>query len=421
MRLKLNDFTLSLIIFSSFFFTRYIFLFLNGADNFELQPDSYWYSEQSDEVLKGNFNLLRPLFITSPFFTYLQSIIKFIFSDYWMISLEFLQVFIASVSGVYFYHLSNNLFSNIKISTISTFIFCFYPFTIWFVGTFTQDIWFQSFLVIFFYYFTKYLNNKDRKNLIISALLFSLTFLTKSHILIYSLFIPIIIFFINIKSLKIKFLHIIYFTAICLISTLPYGIYNLKVNGVYVLSSNGFGGLFILGHNDDAYINHVKTPKLGTLESNRLKSVEYKIFKEIEYKIKNAEPKDIQMIYFAEGVEWIKKNKKKSKKLLQTNLKRFFTPGLNKSWYNNNIWIVSFLVSFPIMLLGYLGLIKVLILNFSHYSWILYLILTMLLFSLIFYFQGRFRIITLDPIFILLCAYSINDFFLKKNKLNDKI
>lgn len=338
-----------------------------------------------------------------------------------MISLEFLQVFIASVSGVYFYHLSNNLFSNIKISTISTFIFCFYPFTIWFVGTFTQDIWFQSFLVIFFYYFTKYLNNKDRKNLIISAILFSLTFLTKSHILIYSLFIPIIIFFINIKSLKIKFLHIIYFTAICLISTLPYGIYNLKVNGVYVLSSNGFGGLFILGHNDDAYINHVKTPKLGTLESNRLKSVEYKIFKEIEYKIKNAEPKDIQMIYFAEGVEWIKKNKKKSKKLLQTNLKRFFTPGLNKSWYNNNIWIVSFLVSFPIMLLGYLGLIKVLILNFSHYSWILYLILTMLLFSLIFYFQGRFRIITLDPIFILLCAYSIHDFFLKKNKLNDKI
>ena len=127
------------------------------------------------------------------------------------------------------------------------------------------------------------------------------------------------------------------------------------------------------------------------------------------------------MIYFVEGIEWIKKNKEKSKKLLQTNLKRFFTPGLNKSWYNYNVWIVSFLVSFPIMLLGYLGLIKVLILNFSQYSWILYLIITMLLFSLIFYFQGRFRIITLDPIFILLCVYSINDFFLKKNKLNDKI
>ncbi len=421
MILKLNNFKLSLIIFSSFFFTRYIFLFLNGADNFELQPDSYWYSEQSEEVLKGNFNLLRPLFITSPFFTYLQSIIKFIFGEYWMISLEFFQVFIASVSGVFFFYLSNNLFANIKISTISTFIFCFYPFTIWFVGTFTQDIWFQSFLIIFFYYFTKYLNNKDRKNLIISAILFSLTFLTKSHILIYSLFIPIIIFFINIKSLKIKFLHIIYFTMICLISTLPYGIYNLKENGVYVFSSNGFGGLFILGHNDDAYLNHVKTPKLGTLESNRLKSVEYKIFKEIEYKIENAETKEIQMIYFVEGVEWIKKNKEKSKKLLQTNLKRFFTPGLNKSWYNNNVWIVSFLVSFPFMLLGYLGLIKVLILNFRQYSWILYLIVTMLLFSLIFYFQGRFRIITLDPIFILLCVYSINDLFLKKIKFNDKI
>jgi len=79
------------------------------------------------------------------------------------------------------------------------------------------------------------------------------------------------------------------------------------------------------------------------------------------------------------------------------------------------------LVSFPFMLLGYLGLIKVLILNFRQYSWILYLIVTMLLFSLIFYFQGRFRIITLDPIFILLCVYSINDLFLKKIKFNDKI
>ena len=40
----------------------------NNYDNYELQPDSNWYSDQSDEVLKGNFNLLGPLFITSPFF-----------------------------------------------------------------------------------------------------------------------------------------------------------------------------------------------------------------------------------------------------------------------------------------------------------------------------------------------------------------
>ena len=63
---KLSPSKINLIIFASFFLVRYFFLTFSNYDNYELQPDSYWYSEQSDEVLKGNFNLLRPLFITSP-------------------------------------------------------------------------------------------------------------------------------------------------------------------------------------------------------------------------------------------------------------------------------------------------------------------------------------------------------------------
>ena len=69
---KLSPSEINLIIFISFFIVRYFFLIFSNYDNYELQPDSYWYSEQSDEVLNGNFNLLRPLFITSPFFTYFQ-------------------------------------------------------------------------------------------------------------------------------------------------------------------------------------------------------------------------------------------------------------------------------------------------------------------------------------------------------------
>ena len=92
------------------------------------------------------------------------------------------------------------------------------------------------------------------------------------------MFIPLVILFLNYIELKKKIFHIILFTSICLIFTLPYGLYNLKVNGVYVFSSNGFGGLFILGHNEDAYVNHIKTPKIGTDEAKRLKNVDYKIF-----------------------------------------------------------------------------------------------------------------------------------------------
>lgn len=411
---NISPIKINLIIFICFFISRYFFLYIGNFDNYDVQPDAYWYTEQSDEVLKGNFNLLRPLFITSPFFTYYQAFIKLIFGDYWEFFLEFSQVTISSISAVYLYYLSLILFKNRRVAFLSIVVFCFYPFTFWYVGAFTQDIWFQSFLIIFMFYFTVYLKNFKIKNLITSALIFSITFLTKSHILIFALFIPLIIFFSNAKNFKSKFLHILLFSSICFICTLPYGLYNLKVNGVYVLSSNGFGGLFILGHNDDAYINHIQTPSMNSVEAKRLKSVDYKILKSLDYKISRSNPNQIQKIYFLEGLKWVKQNPEKSKELLIFNLKRFFTPGLHKVWYSYKIWLFSLLISLPIMFFGYLGLVIILFKNFNKYSWILYLILSLLIFSLIFYYQGRFKVITLDPILILLSVYCFHKIIIEK-------
>ena len=228
------------------------------------------------------------------------------------------------------------------------------------------------------------------------------------------------IFFYKFKKLKLKILHIILFSSICLISTLPYGLYNLKVNGVYVLSSNGFGGLFILGHNDDAYVNHIQTPKINSSEAKRLKAVDYKILKNLENKILQSSPKEIQKIYFEEGIKWINENPSKSKEMLIFNFKRFFSPGVHKSWYDYNTWLLSVILSSPIMILGYLGLIMILLNNFNKYSWILYLFLSLLLFSLIFYYQGRFKVITLEPILILLSAYSFHKIIIKNLLRNDR-
>ena len=115
------------IIFLLFFITRFLFLKISGFDNFQLQPDSIWFNDQSNEVLRGNFNLLRPLFITAPFFSYFQALIKFIFSTHWLIILELLQLAIASLSGVYFYKLSKLILKAELSSLISCVIFFFYP------------------------------------------------------------------------------------------------------------------------------------------------------------------------------------------------------------------------------------------------------------------------------------------------------
>ena len=107
---KIKKFKIEISIFIFFFIIRFLFIKISGFDNFELQPDSYWYTLQSDEILKGNFNLLRPLFIPAPFFSYFQALIKFIFSSYWMSALEILQITITSLSGIFFLQIKRSTF-----------------------------------------------------------------------------------------------------------------------------------------------------------------------------------------------------------------------------------------------------------------------------------------------------------------------
>ena len=409
---------LTIIIFFAFFLVRFLFLAFTGFDNFELQFDSTWYNAQSDQVLKGNFNLLRPLFITAPFFTYFQALIKFVFSNYWMGVLEFLQITIASVAGVFFYKLCDTIFDDKKINVLSTFLFCFYPFTLWWVGTFTQDIWFQSFLIIFFYYFFQSLKNDSIKFLIISSIFFSITFLTKSHILLFSLFIPQIIFFKEKITFIRKIKFVIIFTIICITFTLPYGIYNLIVNKTYTISSGGIGGSFLIGNNSDAYLNHVKLNEITPEQKKRFRWSVYQIFSDLKPKIQNVTPGEIQKIYFHEGLKWIKENPKQAIELKVNHAIRFFTPGINKYWYSHEKWLGTLLITFPLYFLAFVSILYLLFKNFKQYFWILALIISMFLFTTIFYFSNRFLIITLYPYYIIFASYFIVKLKIYFTKLN---
>ena len=214
-------------IFVSFALTRFLFFIFSGFDNFQLQTDSYFYSHLSNEILKGNFNMIGETHIVALLFPYFQAFIKLITASYWIISLNLIQIILASISGIYFYKLADILFNKKFISLMSTLVFCFYPFTFYWTSTFSQEIWFQSFLIIFIYNFLFFLKDPNNKTLSAAAIFFSITFLIKSHILLFSIFIPLIILFTKIEFIKkVKFITI--FISISLISTLPNGLYNLK-------------------------------------------------------------------------------------------------------------------------------------------------------------------------------------------------
>jgi hypothetical protein len=58
--------------------------------------------------------------------------------------------------------------------------------------------------------------------------------------------------------------------------------------------------------------------------------------------------------------------------------------------------------------MGYIGIFVALRRNFRYHFWILALVLSMVIFSVGFYVQNRFRTITLEPFYILYAAFGIN-------------
>ena len=189
----------------------------------------------------------------------------------------------------------------------------------------------------------------------------------------------------------IIFLFIIFFVA------LPHGISNKFINGFYVLSTTGVGMHFLVGHNDDFYRMVTHPPKKNTDEYKRIWSMNYNIVKKIEndFSHENHVTRDRKKLI--EGVKWIKDNPKKSINLFYINSVNFLKPGFNKLHQDYLKWLVSLIISLPIFIFGYMGMVKNLYNDFKNHTTILSIFLTMFLFSTIFYSQNRFRVITVEP------------------------
>ena len=79
-------------------------------------------------------------------------------------------------------------------------------------------------------------------------------------------------------------------------------------------------------------------------------------------------------------------------------------PGVNLAWYPFSQWLLSLIVSTPVYILGYIGIIRSLRQDFKRHIWVLGLVLSLLAFSTAFYVQNRFRTITLEPSYLMYAA-----------------
>ena len=366
------------------------------------------YDQLSSQILDGNFNLDAGAFITAPFFPFFVSVIKYLSNDYAIVIIQLIQIVISSLSVFVLVKSSELIFKNKQISTIVGLLFSFYPFTFWYVIYLGQETFFQSFLIFCIYYLLKFLENKKTFDLIKFSLLFTLAILTKSHLLLFVPFL-VIMFIIKFNNIFNALKNFSLFFALLILLNSPFSINNYIYNGYHVLSTTGYGFHFLVGHNDQFYKMVTNPPGKETQEYKDIWGMNYKVLNETEEK--NLTHKKLDKKRLIKGIEWILDDKSKSLHLFLINTKNFIQPGFNKLHHPDLKWFISFLISTPIFILAYFGIVKNIFFYFKNHLIIISLFLTMLVFSSIFYSQNRFRVITVEPFYIIYASYSLHKIY----------
>ncbi len=396
-------------IFVLAFSVRVLWALLSGIPA-SSGPDFLRYDNFSNNILNGNFNLKLDSFIVAPLFPYLLAAFKFAFGESWSYPISTFQIIISSIAAIFLGSTSLILFEKRSIAITSALLYSLSLPTLYFVHTASQESFFQSVLVISSYFVTRFCITRDRKNLIAFSILFTFALLTKSHIIL-SIPLWLIFIFLLRKDIKKSLIDSLILLSTIFFITLPYGVYNLQTNGMYIISSSGGGFHFLTGHNEDFYKFMVNTPEKNSQEYNRLLSMEFKIFDKTKLD-SNTSHKQGQSKYFKAGKEWITANPWKAANLLIYNFVNHLRPGYSLRYHPFSAWLVALIFQLPIYFFAYMELLVSLRNPTNHFpAYVLFI--TMLMFALIFYSQSRFRAITVEPVYLLYASPQINTIFRK--------
>jgi hypothetical protein len=265
--------------------------------------------------------------------------------------------------------------------------------------------------ILSIYYLIESIKYNSIYSVLLSSVFGSLAYLTKSHVLLFLVFIPIIyLHFYGFK--KQTLLYSFVYALVSFLFSVPFGIYTYKIHKQYVISSNGAGYQFYIGNSEVGYKTVVDVPEIGSQDFKRVQNVEVGYFTGSQAhhdSLLNLPQKEKQGNFFREGFSWIKNNPTKFIELKFYNALFFLTPGVSWRHHSFFYWLLSFFLSFPIYFLAYYAMFKLHKIGNINYVFVFYILISMLIFSLVWYVQNRFRTITIEPFYIIYASYIITN------------
>jgi 4-amino-4-deoxy-L-arabinose transferase-like glycosyltransferase len=387
-------------VFALFFTSRVVFSWLLGFDHYSYATDAYRIEQAVDMMLYGQFDLDIGRFIVAPFYPFFWLLHKFVFGQFWPMAMGISQWLIMAVGACFFYALALRLF-NSKVATVATLLYALFP-TMWVWSTsFSSESIFTTFFIITFYFLVDGVVCRKKSSLIWSAVFFSLSFLLKSHALLFA---PgIVWYFFQVsssvkKALATSFLY----ASVCVVFTLPYGLYTYKKHQVYTLAGNGALFHFYTGHSWFGYRTIVDVPPQESTDFLALKQMDFAAFNGPKHdSLMQLPVRERQSAFGKWGWQWVKENPWCAVELSAYNACFFLLPGVSFRHYPWHIWLFLFVLSVPVYFGAYAALKQVFLKPKSVHAFFAILFVGMFIFSVVFYVQNRFRTLTIEPFYLL--------------------
>jgi hypothetical protein len=378
-------------VFLTAFLVRLVYVLVIATDPYALLNDAPIYVDISRQFARGDYSgMFLDRFVTAPLYPFLVSLLMKA-TAHWLAALLLLQVAVSAGSCLAVVRLAEIWFKDRAVGFMAGMLHALNPFMFYYTGTVSTETLFMSFMLISIYTLEVSLDARDLRWTALSALIFGAAYLLKSPLLLLSPFLAIYIWQ-RLGSLPAAFRHVALFAAVSFSVSLPYGLYHLNRGDGYILSSNGFETLFLWGNsNFGSTFTRLDDPQ-SKADFQRMDWCKYD---PEACRYQGLPAREQQSGYFKYALRWIRANPVKFIKLKLFHVYAFLRPGLVPQLHPWRLVLTSRLVWIPLYALALFAWFKVA--AYPTRQLLVYAFLSVLMFTLLTYVQGRFRNLILEP------------------------
>lgn len=373
-----------------------------------MKADSEEYVNLAERAVHGNFDFSVNRFIRSPLYPVFLALNMILFKSHWIITSIAFQIALSVGTGVVLCLISYRLFASKSVMIWTGLLYAVYPPTLYYVYATSSETQSLFFSVCSFYFLLKILDEKRIINSIGYGVCFTLSYLSRAEILLFTPMLALVLIY-HLRKTPVYLVRSSFaILLVWLLITLPWGLMNRSIHGIYVTSSNGGKYVFYLSNSPLGYADAVEIPPLGTPEHDLLMD-QYSAFNPEFDSLIGLPQETKQAAFFQTALHWIRENPQKFLSIKITNVRNFFTPGVVFGHHEPKVAWLMLIVCLPFHLLFFAGIALALRTDgLGPHLWFVAYFVTALGYLTLFLYTARFRAYSVEAYYLIYASLAIN-------------